>query len=272
MNGPLPPGFELRQGPCFRYVLPPGWQVAEDGQFAVVLVAPDRRAISALVGNAGMPLGYPPHQYLWERLMAFRPEGLQLGQPRPGPALSGVREAWELEVTYAIGGVPCCGIARCHVAPSYDSSTLVMTFAASERALWPSYGSWLPDLPMQTMITHAAAFGAAGIAQQNLAQSMELGRVAQAHRQHSQELWAGVSSERQASQDRQAFERGQGLAGVERYDNPYTGQSVDLPSGNQSYWVHPATGQIVGDSSASFDPRTSGDPSWQRLRRTQGGG
>ena len=52
---------ELRigQGRFFSFALPPGWQVGEDGQFGMTLVAPDRQAMTVLVGNAGMPLNQP---------------------------------------------------------------------------------------------------------------------------------------------------------------------------------------------------------------------
>jgi len=34
----------IRQGQCFSYALPPDWQVAEDGAFALTLMAPDLKA------------------------------------------------------------------------------------------------------------------------------------------------------------------------------------------------------------------------------------
>jgi len=53
---------------------------------------------------------------------------------------------------------------------------------------------------------------------------------------------------------------------VKRYDNPYDSRPIDLPSSNTVYWVNPTTGQIVGDPSPSFDPRTATDANWQPLK------
>lgn len=262
------PPLEARQGPFFRYLIPAGWQIGEDGQHAVVLIPPDRKAISAYVGNVGLPLGYPPHHYLFERLMAFRPENPRLGQPTPARPLPGFTAAWSFELYYAIGGVPCVGVARCHVAPSYDSVTMVMTFAASEERQWPSYSGWLPDLPEATTPIHPGALGAQGLAQQNLQQSMAMGQQLADHRAWSQATWAQFTAERHQAQDRQAFEWGQAMAGSQRYDNPVTGQPIDLPATQQAYWIHPESGQIVGSPDPGFDPRSPSDPRWQRLTPT----
>ena len=43
----------------FTYALPQGWRVGEDGQFALSLMAPDSRALTVLVGNAGVLAGSP---------------------------------------------------------------------------------------------------------------------------------------------------------------------------------------------------------------------
>lgn len=259
------PALEVRQGPFFRYLLPAGWQVGEDGQYAVVLIPPDRRAVSAFVGNVGLPVGYPPHQFVFEKLMAFQPEQLQLGPPHPARPLPQFTSAWGFELSYAVGGLPCAGLARCHLAPAYDSVTMVMTMTASDRSQWPSYAPWLPELPEQTAATHPAALGAQAMAQQNLANAQALGQQLAAHRAWSQQTWEQVNVQRQRSQDQQAEARGDQLSGTQRYDNPYTGQTIDLPAQNQAYWVHPATGQIVGATDPHFDPRTAGDPGWQRL-------
>ena len=50
-----PPTLRLASGRFFTYALPPGWRVGEDGQFALTLLAPDNKAITVMVGNAGMP-------------------------------------------------------------------------------------------------------------------------------------------------------------------------------------------------------------------------
>lgn len=267
MNIPAAPGVDHRQGACFRYVLPAGWTVAEDGPFAVVLVDPLRRAVAAIVGNAGLPPWYPPHQYVYERLVGLGPEALQLGPPRAGTALHGFATAWEFDLSYAVQGVPCLGVARCHIAPAYDSCVMAVTWAASDAARWPMHASWLPAVSMHFAATHAGAFGAQGIMAQNLQNSAAFGQQLQAHREASHALWSEVARQRDASQAQNHDGFRQALGGVERYDNPFTGQPVELTNRHPSYWIHPLTGQILGGASADFDPRTPQDASWQRMHR-----
>lgn len=273
MNGPAgsgsPGSIATRQGQCFRYAIPAGWQVVEDGQFAVVLMAPDNRAITTMVGNAGLPAQYNPAQFVFEKLSQAQLANLRFGQGRPAPPVFGFPYAWEFDVEYMVNGVPCRGVARCSVAPVYDMCTMVMTWAASEAAQWPSYASWLPAVAGQVEVTHSAAFGASGIAQQNLQNSIALGEQARRNREHSERQWGEVTRQRGESQDRQAFEFRQAQDGVQRYDNPYDNRPIDLPTSNTVYWINPITGAIVGDPNPSFDPRTPTDSSWRPLRPTR---
>lgn len=257
----------MRQGQCFRFAVPAGWQVAEDGQFAVVLRAPDQRAITTMVGNVGLPSDYSPSQYVTGRLSQLGLQDLRFGQARPARPMLGFASAWEFDVDYSVSGIVCHGVARCSVAPNYDFCTMVMTWAASEASQWPSYASWLPEVAGQVEITNSAAFGASGIAQQNLQNSIALGEQARRNREHSQEQWDQVTRDRDASQARNNDDFRQALGPVERYDNPYTNQPVELPSANAVYWVNPITGQIVGDPNPSYDPRTPTDSNWKPLKR-----
>lgn len=265
MEPPAPPPVTLRQGQCFRHALPAGWQVVEDGPFAVSRVAPDQRAVMILVGNAGLPLAYPPPQFVYEKLAQTGLQIVRFGPPRPAPGVFGFPYAWDFDVDYTVGGVPCRGVARCSVAPSYDFCTMVMTWAASELAQWPSYAPWLPQLAAQVEVTSPSAFGAAGLAQQNLANAIALGEQARRDREHAAQQWAEVTAQRGASVDAQHDAFRQELGGVRRYENPYDRRTVDLPSGNAVYWVHAVTGQIVGDPSPTFDPRTPMDAAWQPM-------
>lgn len=262
------PDVELRRGQTFAFALPRGWQVAEEGPFAVTTLAPDRTAVTVLVGNSGLPVAYPPGQYLWEQLARLQLEGLQLGPPRPAAPVLGFPHAWEHDASYAVRGVPCRGVAKVSAAPAYDTVTLVVTWAAAQADRWPALAGWLPQVASQVQICGPGAFGMAGIAAQNLANSNALGQQLQSHRAWSANLWDQVARERAASQDQIAFHRGQGLAGVQRYDDPVAGRSVDLPASNAVYWVHAATGRIVGSPDPSFDPRTPFDASWTRLPRS----
>lgn len=268
MFPPAPPPFELRQGPCFRYALPQGWQVVEDAQFALALRSPEEDAVTLMVGNAGLPLMLPPGQYLWDQLARMQLEGLRLGPPRLAPPVLGFPHAWEHEAEYAYRGVPCRGLAKVSAAPGYDSVTLVVTWAASHAARWPWYAPWLPGLASRVEVTSGAAFGMMALARQNLTNSIALGEQARAVREWSAAQWDQVVREREGSQARNQFELGQALAGVERRDDPVSGRQVDLSAANAVYWVHPATGRIVGSPDPSFDPRTPTDADWRPMPRS----
>lgn len=265
-ESPNPSGSTTAQGPCFRYTVPAGWRVVEDGQFAVVLMAPDERAITTMVGNVGLPTNYNPAQYVSDKLSQTGLGNLRFGQARPAQPVFGFPSAWEFDVDYVVGGIVCRGVAKCSVAPNYDFCTMVMTWAASEASQWPRYASWLPQVAGQVEVTNSAAFGASGIAQQNLQNSIALGEQARRNREHSQQQWADVTRQRGDSQDRNNADFREALDGVKRYDNPYDNRPIDLPSSNTVYWVNPVTGQIVGDPNPSFDPRTATDSNWQPLK------
>src|ERR1700676_201227 len=74
--------LQIGSGRYFSYALPEGWGVGEDGQFALTLMAPDNKALTVMVGNAGLPPNYQPGRFVYEKLMAMRPQNLQVGQPR----------------------------------------------------------------------------------------------------------------------------------------------------------------------------------------------
>jgi hypothetical protein len=136
--------LQLVNGQFFSYALPQGWRVGEDGQFALTLMAPDSKALTVMVGNAGVPANYPPAQYVYERLMSLRPQNLQLGPARSARPIAGFAQALEFQVMYSINGVPCQGLATVHIAPDYDTAVMAMTAALSETRQWPGYSTWLP--------------------------------------------------------------------------------------------------------------------------------
>lgn len=264
-----PNAMTQRQGQCFRFAVPNGWQVVEDGQFAVVLMAPDQRAITTMVGNVGLPTNYNPAQYVSEKLAQAGLGNLRLGQGRSAAPVFGFPSAWEFDVDYMVGGIVCHGVAKCSVAPNYDFCTMVMTWAASEASQWANYASWLPQLAGQVEVTNSAAFGASGIAQQNLQNSIALGEQARRNREASERQWADVTRERGESQDRNNADFREALDGVKRYDNPYDNRPIDLPTTNTVYWINLTTGQIVGDANPTFDPRTATDSNWQPMKQAK---
>lgn len=261
------PQLSIAQGRFFNYALPPGWRVGEDGQFALTLVAPDSRALTVMVGNAGMPPGYPPAQYAYERLMAIRPEGLQLGQPRATRPVAGFAQAVEFPVRYYINGAPCEGVAKVHIAPAYDSAVMAMTAALSDAQQWGSYSSWLPLVADQISASNGAAFGARGIMEQNLRNSTAYAEAARQYRDWSQRNWQGVTDARNASQDRNNTQFRETLGNVQTYANPYDARApLELPNSHQHYWIN-ERGTVIGTNNPNVDPNSGSTHDWRPLQK-----
>jgi hypothetical protein len=175
-------------------MLPEGWRVGEDGQFALTLLAPDNKAFTVMAGNAGRPPNYPPAQFVTEKLMAMRPQQLRLGQPRPTKPVAGFAQAVEFDVSYSVGGVALLGVAKCNVQTAYDSPVMAMT--------WAGYAKWLPQVADQISASNGAAFGVRGMMAQNLRNSTAYAEAARSYREWSQRNWQQVTDARNQSQDR----------------------------------------------------------------------
>ena len=257
--------LSLAAGQFFNYALPQGWRVGEDGQFALTLVAPDSKALTIMVGNAGMPLNYPPAQFVYQKLMSLRPEGLQLSAPRAAQPITGFAQAYEFQVMYSISGVPCRGVATLHVAPAYDSAVMAMTAALSEARQWMGYASWLPLVASQVSARNGAAFGMRGVMAQNLQNSTAYAEAARQYRDWSQRNWQAVTDGRNASQDRNNTQFREALGGVQTYVNPHdTRTPVELPDTYQHFWVN-EQGTILGTNDPSIDPNSASTKDWRRM-------
>jgi len=265
-RGSRQPG-ELRigQGQFFSYAMPPDWRVGEDGQFALTLVAPDNRALTVMVGNAGMPPQYPPAQYARERLMAIRPQNLRIGPPRPAPPVTGFRAGFVMDVTYVAQGMASRGLAKVSIAPAYDTQTMAMTAALTTADQWTGYSTWLPQVADQIAARDGGAFGMRGLMQQNLRNSTAYAEAARNYRDWSQRNWQQVTDDRNASTDRRNTEFRENLGGVQSYTNPFaTGQAYELPSTYTHYWTDPQ-GNIVGTNNPSADPNVGASVEWRRM-------
>ena len=263
------PTGELRigQGRFFSFALPPGWRVGEDGQFALTLQAPDNKALTLMVGNAGMPLNHPPARFAYDKLSAMQPQNLHLGEPRQARPAAGFRQAVEFDVSYSARGVAYRGVAKVSVAPAYDSSTMAVTAALSAADQWGGYASWLPQVADQVSAMNGAAFGMRGIMQQNLQNSVAYGEAARQYRDWSQKNWQQVTDERNASQDRKNFAVRENLGGVQTFTNPYgTSQPVELPMTHKYYWTD-RQGRFVGTDDPSANPNVGSTSDWRKMER-----
>jgi hypothetical protein len=266
-RGGAPASLQLRQGRFFSYVLPEGWQVGEDGQFALTLVAPDSKALTVMVGNAGMPLNYPPGRYVYERLMVLRLENLRLSEPRTAKPLAGFASAFEFDVQYSVGGVPCRGIATAHSAPAYDSATLAMTAALSQATQWPEYAPWLPVVAQQVSASNGAAFGMRGVMAQNLQNSTAYAEAAKHYRDWSQRNWQQVTDARNTSTDRNATQFREALGAVQTWVNPYDARTpVELPTTYTYFWIN-EHGTIAGTNDPSVNPNVGSTNGWRKMPR-----
>lgn len=259
--------MRIGQGNFFSFALPPGWRVGEDGQFALTLLAPDTRAMTLMVGNAGLPLNYSPAQFAYDKLSAIQPRNLQLGEPRNTRPAPGFRQAVEFDVSYSLRGVAHRGVAKVSLAPAYDSATMAVTAALSEADLWGSYASWLPQVADQVSATNGAAFGMRGLMQQNLRNSVAYGEAARQYREWSQNNWRQVTDERNASQDRKNFAVRENLGGIQTYNDPFgSSQPVELPTTHKYFWTD-RQGRYVGTDDPSADPNMGSTGEWRRMER-----
>ncbi|MGE3773964.1 MAG: hypothetical protein AB7I32_13660 [Gammaproteobacteria bacterium] len=261
------PQLTIGQGQAFQFALPPAWRVGEDGPYALTLIAPDNQALTIMVGNAGMPPGYPPGQFAYDKLGAMQLQQLQLGNARPAQPAPGFAQAVEFDVAYVMNGVYCQGVAKVHAAPAYDTQTLAMTAALSTARQWPSYAGWLPQVAEQVSATNGAAFGARGVMAQNLRNSTAYAAAAQQYRQWSQQNWQGVTDARNASEDRRQAEFRDNLGGVQTWQNPYDGtRAVELPTTHSYYWMD-AQQNVLGTDDPGVDPNVGSTQEWRRLVR-----
>jgi hypothetical protein len=260
--------LRIGNGRFFSYALPPGWHVGEDGQFALTLVAPDNKAMTVMVGNAGMQPNYPPARYVQEKLMALRPQNLQMGAPRAARPVAGFAQAVEFDVSYSVVGPLLRGVAKCNIQPAYDSATMAMTVAVAEAGQWPGYSSWLPQVADQISALNGAAFGARGVMAQNLANSKEFGEAAQRYREASARIQQGVTDARDASQQKQAAGMRDMLGSSQAYSDPYENKRVELPLTYQDYWTD-RQGNYVRTDDPSANPNVGSTGDWRALKRAQ---
>jgi hypothetical protein len=267
-----PKQLRMVQGRFFAYALPEDWRTTEDGQFAVVSVAPDNQAISIMVGNAGMPLNYPAGQYIYNNLSRSGFQQVSMGQQgRPAKPISGCSQAFTFDFRYSVNGIPCIGVATCHIAPSYDLSTMIMTAAASVESQWNGYRTWLPEIPALMQALSGEAFGARGIMQQNIRNSTAYAEAARNYRTWSEKNWKEVTDDRNRSVDERNTQFRENLGAVQTYVNPYNPQRpLELSTQYKYYWIDPQ-GKTMGTNDPSENPNQGSTVEWKRLQKKSGG-
>jgi hypothetical protein len=261
-----PANLQIGNGRYFSYALPQGWRVGEDGQFALTLVAPDNKALTVMVGNAGLPPNYPPARFVQEKLMAMQPRNLQVGPPRAATPVAGFRQAVEFDVSYSARGFVQRGIAKCNIQTAYDTAVMAMTASLSETSQWPGYAKWLPQVADQISASNGAAFGVRGIMAQNLRNSTAYAEAARNYREWSQRNWQAVTDGRNASEDRKNDAVRENLGGVQPYANPFGDrQKVELPLTYRYYWMD-TQGNVVGTDDPNANPNPGSNTEWRQMK------
>lgn len=259
--------LQVAQGHYFSYAKPPGWQVGEDGQFALTVVSPDRKALTVMVGNSGLPPNYNPGQFVYDKLMALHPQNLKIGQSRQATPAAGFRQAFQFDIAYVAGGLSFRGSAKTNINASYDVAVYAMTAAISEANLWPGYATWLPSVADQISATNGAAFGVRGIMAQNLKNSQEFAQAARQYREWSQQNWQQVVNDRDASNDRNNFYFRENLGNVQTYVNPYDSRvPLELPTTYKYFWVD-RQGNILGTDDPGANPNVGSTGDWKQMPR-----
>jgi hypothetical protein len=261
--------LSIGSGQFFNYALPQGWHLGEDGQFALTTVAPDNKAFTVMVGNAGLPPNYPPDRYAYEKMMAMQPQNLRIGQGKKAAPVAGFAQAYAFDVEYSVRGAPQRGVAKVHIAPAYDTATMAMTAAISAASQWPEYASWLPLVADQIAAKDGRAFGARGVMAQNLKNSTEYAEAARQYREWSQKTQQGVTDARNASQDRNNTAFRENLGAVQTYVNPYDSRvPVELPATYKYFWVD-AEGTYLGTDDSSVNPNVGSTREWKQMPKRQ---
>lgn len=254
-----------QQGSNFRFTLPNGWIVGEEGPHALVLRAPDLSAAIVVFGLSGLPAMLDPMQFAFHVLhdvmrLAF---DVRFANPRPIAPRPGYTHAAVFDVAYSINGVPCEGLIVSNVAVTYGACSGAITLASAQAPAWPSYRSWLPGVALEAVNVGPNAYGSAAMAgvMHGIAQ-----REGDAHAQYrawSQQTWQAVVDQR-AQVD--ARRQDNNVLTNQQWDaDPFGGPAVRRSSTPASVWVH-RDGREVSSPDPSFDPRTPMDADWRRVR------
>jgi hypothetical protein len=262
-----PSKLEIKRGSYFSYVLPEGWILGEDGQYALSIASADQTALSVMVGNSGLMPDYTPDRFIYEKLSALQPSYINITNTVQAEPASGFQYAYTYEIQLTFRGEPFAGSVTCNVAPYYGGSTMAMTAAISRADLWAGYSAWLPEVSRQISAIDGGAFGMRGVMQQNIEQSTAYARAAQEYRKWSQENQEQMTADRNRSIDRRNTEFRETIGAVNTWDNPYDIQRpVELTTQYEYYWID-RQGRILGSNNPGIDPNQGSTVEWRKLER-----
>jgi hypothetical protein len=259
------PRLKARQGPHFFHVLPAGWEVVEEGKYALVLRSRDLSAGIINYGNSGFVEAMDPPTFAY-RIMTrqLHLSNVRFGAKMPIRPMPGYGAAAIIDVAYTGAHGPVHGVVISNVINVYKRTDGVITIAGAKERLWSAYADWLPPIAMLAVNTGDDPYGrgtASAAIQHDVARRSQ---AAAAMREWSSHVWDEVSQFRAEAQQRQSQALGPMLTGKQWYDNPYGGPAIQQSASPAAIWVNRNGDQLPSDN-PNFDPRTPGEPDWRRL-------
>jgi hypothetical protein len=262
---------QLVRGPHFTYLLPRGWTVGEEGNFALVLRSPDSLAGVIVFGQSGLMQPMSPEQFAHSAMTGVMrlAADVQFGPTRPIQPMPGCTHAAAFETTYTIQGpngpMPIRGMIVCNVAIGYGQCNGVLNLAGADTRHWPSYSGWLPKVAVAAVNTGPDPYGRATMAGTISDINRRDGEADRQHREWSQQLWGQVTADRNNAVDRQNAVLGPMLTGQEWIDGGFGGPPIRRSTTPACIWRSRDGREITSDN-PSFDPRTPSDVDWVRVR------
>jgi hypothetical protein len=248
----------VRQGPNFNHVLPAGWSVVEEGQYALLLRSRDASAGIFNFGLSGLLHPMDPQALAYDiitnRLRLT--SDLRVLDRTPIRPLPPYTSAAILDVSYSLGAERLRGVVFSNVANVYNRTDGMITLIAAKQRVWPAYVDWLPPLAMLVINTGPDPYGRHSTSQAILKDTQRLNQLASQYRDWSWRTWNDLEQFRAGIQARQQQELGPTLTGQQWYNNPYGGPPVRQSTAPAVIWIN-RNGDLLPSDNPTFDPRSS---------------
>lgn len=270
---PQMPPCQIRQGPNFAHPLPQGWIVGEEGNHALVLVAPDFSAGIFVFGLSGFmyPMGCDQFaHYVLTQGMRLSPDPrfMKVSQVQPAQGYgqaAAIDVSMRFQIAGPLNGIPAQGIVFSNVAVGYQQMNGFIALAWAQPQAWPSHERWLPGIALQAYNTGPDPFGATGISMVNRADAAAMSQAWNAYQSWSQNTWDQVVRERWASDERRQDAMGPMMTDQFWQQDPWGNGPERYSNTHAVIWVDRHGRQLTSDDPA-FDPRTPYDQDWRRVR------
>ena len=266
------PPPDVRQGRNFAFNLPPQWQIAEEGNHVLYLRAPDQSAGIVVAGLSGLNFPLNPAafaQHIFATVLRIAAPLRFINNWGLNP-FTGYTSAEAFEVSYAVpdgqGIRPMHGMIFANVAQTYASCSGVIHLAAATEQSWPAYRDWLPQVALQVVNNGPNPYGAQGVMATDSFNQQRENIQFQNYLNWSQQTWASVAAQRDATSARQRAAMDPILTGHQWNADPWGNVASRDSVTPAVIWVN-QDGRRFESPDPSFDPRTAVDPNWRRVDR-----